>query len=289
MVALQWWFLLALLKRSYLVDALTTRSPPPPPPWTFQASRIHYQFLAVPTAVAHPYCPTSNTTSSPLQLLSLAGWTLGGVFTVEYASSPVGPYREVAVLAGLVVAHGPPSSLLLLSLGAWASHIWVNATEAANYGRQFWGLPARVVPMDVAGAIDNKQHGDDNDALEITFAENQIQWKGWGDEKANDAIRHSDKKKSSWQWLDLSLPSFSGCLKNTDDDTVSPLLRYPLRVARPQSLSFSWDATASFSFESASIFPEMREAQDIIQQSVPLVSFRIENVELEAGVPTEIL
>ena len=64
-------------------------------------------------------------------LLSLAGWTLGGTFCVDWTSSPIGPYREVAVLSGLVVRGG--------TAGAWASHIIVTSPDAVDAGREFWG------------------------------------------------------------------------------------------------------------------------------------------------------
>ena len=53
---------------------------------------------------------------------------------------PVGPYKEVCVLSGLV-ARGA-------SIGAWASHIIVTTPEASASGRALFGLPTRL------GAID---------------------------------------------------------------------------------------------------------------------------------------
>eukprot|EP00466_Bigelowiella_natans_P003107 jgi/Bigna1/70813/fgenesh1_pg.13_\ len=71
---------------------------------------------------------------SRLRLLSLFGWTLGGVFVVEWQDSPIGYYREVAVLSGLI-ARG-------FEIGAWASHIVVSSDAAVDTGRRVFGLPA---------------------------------------------------------------------------------------------------------------------------------------------------
>ena len=92
-----------------------------PPPWSFPHARVLYQPTFVPVDAARAVTPTS---SSGLTLLSAFGWTLGGCFVVEWTDSPIGPYREVAVLSGLV-ARG-------LSIGAWASHIVVTTPEGGG-------------------------------------------------------------------------------------------------------------------------------------------------------------
>ena len=112
----------------------------PPPPWEFPNARVWYQPTFVPVQAARAVTPTSGLT-----LLSLFGWTLGGVFVVEWQDSPVGPYQEVAVLSGLV-ARG-------LSIGAWASHIVVTTDTAVLAGRSVFGLPARQGSIDFGGSI----------------------------------------------------------------------------------------------------------------------------------------
>jgi hypothetical protein len=62
-------------------------------------------------------------------------WSDNGV-RVRARGRPIGPYREVAVLSGLV-ARG-------LSVGAWASHIVVSTPEAVESGRELFGLPATL-------------------------------------------------------------------------------------------------------------------------------------------------
>ena len=68
----------------------------PPPPWTFPSARVAYQPMFVRVSAARAVTPPAVT------LLSAFGWTLGGVFVVDWLDSPVGPYREVAVLSSLV-------------------------------------------------------------------------------------------------------------------------------------------------------------------------------------------
>lgn len=101
---------------------------PPPAPWRFGDARVLYQPTFVRAAAARAATPRDG-----VALLSLFGWTLGGVFVVDWRESPVGPYREVAVLSGLVARGG--------AVGAWASHVVVTTPEAAAGGREIYGLP----------------------------------------------------------------------------------------------------------------------------------------------------
>ena len=102
-----------------------------------------YQPTLVRVSAARAVTPRDGLT-----LLSLFGYTLGGVFVVDWTESPVGPYREVAVLSGLV-ARG-------LSIGAWASHIVVTTPASVGGGRAVFGLPT------VLGSIDFKA-GEESD------------------------------------------------------------------------------------------------------------------------------
>ena len=124
----------------------------PAPPWTFPNARVLYQPAFVPIEAARAVTPTSGLT-----LLSLFGWTLGGTFVVEWTDSPIGPYREVAVLSGLV-SRG-------LGIGAWASHIVVTTPEAVDAGRAIFGLPATLGRVTFEPAAEsNPVRRDDNDA-----------------------------------------------------------------------------------------------------------------------------
>ncbi|KAH8097247.1 hypothetical protein JL720_132 [Aureococcus anophagefferens] len=77
-------------------------------------------------------CARPRARGDGVALLSLFGWTLGGVFVVDWRESPVGPYREVAVLSGLVARGG--------AVGAWASHVVVTTPEAPP-AAEIYGLP----------------------------------------------------------------------------------------------------------------------------------------------------
>ena len=228
----------------------------PPPPWVFPNARVWYQPTFVPVQAARDVTPTSGLT-----LLSLFGWTLGGVFVVEWEDSPIGPYQEVAVLSGLV-ARG-------LSIGAWASHIVVTTDDAVVSGRSVFGLPARQGSIDFGGSIFDVVPSSPSPRAEATEAV-------WGTAAAlavllktavgaavpgvaepAERLRRPPRARPfegvefradnevgvcGWDgWLDVradgsevegwpvSLPSFSGLLP-TPSGTRTPLLRYPLTL-----------------------------------------------------------
>ena len=310
---------------------------PPPPPWRFTASHIDYQFLAIPTDLGRKYCPptqpcndrpTNNNddkNGSPESLLTLMGWdggyTLGGVFTVEYTSSPIGPYREVAVLSSLVARF--PSirkskrrkfSFDFGGIGAWASHIFVDSHDAAKYGRQHWGLPATVLPIEFKSTERTATNTvDRNDSVAANFTPDRIQIAGWNPPFATKKDSTFAKMSNG---IDISLPSFSGCLALSSTEindfplvgtSTTPLLQYPLRIQKPQrfSLNLEWpsrskleDGNGSFTFERFTKNIEdaevgsteriLSEIEELLSQSIPLGYVGISNVQLEAGIPTEI-
>ena len=308
---------------------------PPPPPWRFTASHIDYQFLAIPTEFGRKYCPPTQTSndardtndndlsSSPQPLLTLMGWeggyTLGGVFTVEYTSSPIGPYREVAVLSSLVarlpsirLSKQQTLSFDFGEIGAWASHIFVDSHDAAKYGRQNWGLPATVLPIEFRSTARTTNMDNRNDSVTVHFTPDIIQISGWDPPLATNKDSIFSKMSNG---IDISLPSFSGCLvapTSTDISdkpvtaTTTPLLQYPLRIQKPQclSLNLEWpsrskreDMNGAFTFEHfrnnfedakvGSTERIMSEIEELLSQSIPLGCVGISNVQLEAGIATE--
>jgi len=204
-----------------------------------------YQPTLVRTSAARAVTPRDGLT-----LLSILGWTLGGVFVVDWTESPVGPYREVAVLSGLV-ARG-------FSIGAWASHIIVTTPASVGGGRAVFGLPT------VLGTIDFKA-GEESDGdawrRELTGARDLLEniavalKVGIGAAQPGiaepaerlrrrvecapttrgfDFASDTDVAITGWDgWSDgapaegssLSLPSFSGRLEE-----FPALLRYPLKL-----------------------------------------------------------
>jgi len=138
----------ALLLAYVPLVVVTGLSQFPPLPWTFRNARVLYQPALVPLKSAKEVTPKSDD----LRILSLFGWTLGGVFVVDWQDSPVGPYKEVAVLSALVERD--------FNIGAWASHIVVTESDAAYAAQTLFGLPA------VVGDVDFVEAEDDNDAQE---------------------------------------------------------------------------------------------------------------------------
>jgi len=229
-----------LLRAAGIADAY------PPAPWSFSNARVLYQPTLVRTSAARAVTPRDGLT-----LLSLFGYTLGGVFVVDWTDSPVGPYREVAVLSGLV-ARG-------LSIGAWASHIVVTTPASVGGGRAVFGLPT------VLGSVDFKA-GEESDGeawrRELAGARELLEdiavafkvgigaaqpgiaepaerlrrrVEGVPTTRGFDFASDADVTVTGWDgWREggapadgpsLSLPSFSGRL------TESPeLLRYPLKL-----------------------------------------------------------
>ena len=217
----------------------------PPAPWSFRNARVMYQPTLVRTSAARAVTPRDG-----LRLLSFLGWTLGGVFVVDWTESPVGPYREVAVLSGLV-ARG-------LSIGAWASHIVVTTPASVGGGRAVFGLPtvlgsvefkaaeesdgdawrreltgARDLLEDIAVAfkvgIGAAQPGVAEPAERLRRRVERAPTTRGFDFSSDDAVA-----VTGWDgWSDgapaegpnLSLPSFSGRLEE-----FPALLRYPLKL-----------------------------------------------------------
>lgn len=278
----------------------------PDPPWEFQARRIYYQFLAIPSETAQKYCPpcrkihdgenSGNNKKSPLIILSLGGFTLGGIVCIEYENSPIGPYREVAILSSLVGSWRSP--LQLPAIGAWASHIFVDLEDAAVYGEKFWGLPASVVPIQFSSSGDENNAGEHTrDCDTIWFSDQAIRISGWRQQVNESMPAKSDDAPSLLSRFSLSLPSFSGLLSlggrsigKTNGDQAngvgsktSPLLQYPLSIMGPKSIEL--ESSKAIQFSSNNNNRPMQEVQDLLKQSRPLVSVGITDVKLQAGIP----
>jgi hypothetical protein len=185
-----------------------------PPPWSFPGARVLYQPSFVPVRVARAATPASGLT-----LLSLFGWTLGGVFVVEWTESPIGPYREVAVLSGLVARD--------FRIGAWASHIVVTTADAVESGRDLFGLPARLGSVDFeVGPDASASHTDAAEREGFYFAsEDCVLIRGWDNWLPG---LPAPAPEQGARRFTLTLPSFSGRLPTGPGTT--PLLRYPLTL-----------------------------------------------------------
>lgn len=98
-------------------------------PWVFKG-RALFQLQLVKVSEARKYIPES------LPLVSLFGYTLGGIYLARYSDSPVGAFDELVAMAGLVWDW--PSSC------AWAARVYVNDKAARGHGLSSVGLPSRL-------------------------------------------------------------------------------------------------------------------------------------------------
>lgn len=264
---------------SALCASFSSTSRVPLPPWSFTASKIKYQFKAIPVETARktgiPY--KSNEMRKGLNLLSLGGYTLGGIFAVEYESSPIGPYREVAVLSGLV-SKG-------LGIGAWASHIYVNSEDAAVYGRQFWGLPATTFPIEFRPSKQGKEIDKSLNSVNfsVSFEKDAIFVDGWNRVETCGKETSTERQgKGLLRPLDISLPSFSGYLPLSSGGH-SDLLQYPLQINNPMSLSTSECTGNKVCDAESNSFGNTLKS---LVESKTLFSVDVEGVNLTAGKPT---
>ena len=146
-------------------------------PWIFKGKAL-YQLHLVKVSEAIKSVP------SDLQLVSLFGYTLGGVYLARYSESPCGAFDELVVLGGLV--WNKPLSC------AWASRVYVNNEAARKHGVKTCGLPSRRADFNSAVVVGNGRSRNDD---------------GNGDEKKK-------KKKQLRSLATILLPGF-GSLQTT--------------------------------------------------------------------------
>jgi hypothetical protein len=279
---------------------------PLPPPWSFQAKHVYYQFRWMKTKQVRKY-----NLPKDLFLFAFGEYTVGGIFCITYDKSPIGSYNEIAILSGLVCSTKFPS----VSVGAWASHIFVDSVKAVKFGKQYWGLPAfytsTISGMDadidnnVANVTKTKViFGTNNDKIEID---------GW----TGREMGSSSSSSNVFKWLDISLPSLSGCLplsppeqKETSKMTTrktaltTALLQYPLRIQNPKSIRYlskdhpqqlqidfmkiDDDNDADVVHNDDSTTTALREIRELLKDSKTMFSIVLDDIFLEAGVATEL-
>jgi hypothetical protein len=105
-------------------------------PWTF-SGRLWFRPALVPVPTSENQKPSPPPSVS---ILSLFGWTLGGVVALEYDDSPVGPYREYVTMGAIVSKRG--------ALGQWGSRLYVSNTEAERICQEIWKVPAEVADIE---------------------------------------------------------------------------------------------------------------------------------------------
>ncbi len=83
---------------------------------------------------------TDALSSKSVDFLSLFGYTLGGTVTLEYDTSPVGPYKEFVTMSSLVTKNG--------AIGQWGSRLYVSTQEAEDVCKDIWGVPAEFANIE---------------------------------------------------------------------------------------------------------------------------------------------
>ena len=110
-------------------------------------------------------------------VLSLFGYSLGGTVTLDYDTSPVGPYREYVTMSALVMKKG--------CIGQWGSRLYVSTQEAEDVCKDLWGVPAELANIDF---IEDRETSEINEskALHVTCPPNpnaskniNIRVEGW--------------------------------------------------------------------------------------------------------------
>eukprot|EP00899_Mesostigma_viride_P028525 jgi/Mesvir1/8858/Mv02753-RA.1 len=112
------------------------------PPWKFTGKAL-YQLTLVPTKAAREFIPPQ------LKIVSMFGYTLGGLYYAHYDSSPAGTMDELVVLAGIV--WNPPTSC------AWAGRVFVDRDVARVHGIRECGLPSRLASFKMLRAEKKKE------------------------------------------------------------------------------------------------------------------------------------
>ena len=95
-----------------------------------------------PSLVQTSDLPNSVKESLPpsVSIVSLFGWTIGGVVALEYDDSPVGPYREYVSMGAVVTKRG--------AIGQWGSRLFVNTKKAEKVCQDIWDVPAKLAKID---------------------------------------------------------------------------------------------------------------------------------------------
>lgn len=140
---------------------VATTPPVVPAPWSLNGEGwIVPQFQQV-SAVA-PFIPPGCT------VVAWCGWTPGGYVCVDYHHSPVGPYREIMFVAGLV-RRG-------LQLGFHISHIAVDSAASVVGGQANWWLPKSLLEFEIERHQHTTRFASHKDGIAIAtglFSDNQ--------------------------------------------------------------------------------------------------------------------
>lgn len=120
--------------------------------------RFEGRFIFAPQLVRAP-----DAAAGGAAVVSLFGWTVGGVVALEYDASVCGAYRELVEMGALVAKRG--------RAGQWGSRLSVSTAEAARACADIWAVPAE------AAAI---AYEDAGEALRVSGGPGDYEITGWG-------------------------------------------------------------------------------------------------------------
>lgn len=150
------------------------------------------RFIFAPELVR---APESAVVPEGVSVLSLFGWTLGGIVALEYDESPVGRYFELVRMAAVVTKNG--------ALGQWGEKLFVSNAEAEAACEDIWEVPAEAIPLTFEDA---------GDELTLTGDGSNYELSGWGRARGAGRFR-SPALPVLWTpqikalWAPLKLPS----------------------------------------------------------------------------------
>ena len=153
--------------------------------WTFEG-----RFIFAPQLVRAP-----ARVPEGVDVVSLFGWTLGGVVALQYDASPVGAYLELVEMGALVTRNG--------CLGQWGERLVVSSDVAERACKDIWAVPAEAVPL----AFD-----DAGESLAVSSSGGGFALAGWGRARGAGFLR-SPRLPVLWTpaikalWGPLKLPS----------------------------------------------------------------------------------
>lgn len=164
----------------------------------------------------------------------------------------------------------------IFRIGAWATHIFVDKPEAAEYGKKYWGLPATVLPIDLdVPSSPNLGEGDGNPLF--VFSKDYVNVVGLNGATSATSISHKEHHRESLiSKLEVTLPSYSGKLTNND-----PLLRYPLTISHLGAISLGKAKAAQLQNE----ITNDATLRSLLENAHPLISVNVSGATLVAGIP----
>ena len=106
-----------------------------------------------------------------VSIVNLFGWTIGGTVSLEYDTSPVGPYREYVTMGAVVSKRG--------ALGQWGSRLYVSTQTAEDVCVDVWGVPAQVADIDFVEGDASSLRVETAPSKLITGVKQRIEVAGW--------------------------------------------------------------------------------------------------------------